>query len=58
MLKMQEFKEILEELGVINVIPVGSSVNKVVRKSNFLIDIILNFNKATLKPQRLLPGIP
>jgi glucose-6-phosphate isomerase len=25
---------------------VGSSVNKVVRKSNFMVDIILNFNKA------------
>ncbi|TNV82965.1 hypothetical protein FGO68_gene2765 [Halteria grandinella] len=48
MLKMQEFKKELEGLGVINLIPVGSSVNKVVRKSNFLVDIILNFNQKNI----------
>lgn len=57
MLKMQEFKEKLEVHGVINVIPVGSSVNKVVRKDNFMIDIILNFNKGSLKPGRIVPGL-
>jgi hypothetical protein len=27
---------------------VGSTVNKIVRKDNFMIDIILNYNKSTL----------
>jgi hypothetical protein len=32
----------------LNLIPVGSTVNKIVRKDNFMIDIILNYNKTTL----------
>lgn len=46
MLKMQELKEPFEAIGVLNLIPVGSTVNKIVRKDSFMIDIILNYNKA------------
>lgn len=49
MLKMQELKEKFEQIGVLNLIPVGSTVNKIVRKDNYMIDIILNFNKSSLK---------
>ncbi len=45
---MQELKEQFEGIGILNLIPVGSTVNKIVRKDNFMIDIILNYNKTTL----------
>ncbi len=45
---MQELKEQFEQVGILNLIPVGSTVNKIVRKDNFMIDIILNYNKSTL----------
>jgi hypothetical protein len=45
---MQELKEPFEQIGILNLIPVGSTVNKIVRKDNFMIDIILNYSKATL----------
>jgi hypothetical protein len=47
MLKMQELKEAFEGIGILNLIPVGSTVNKIVRRENFMIDIILNYNKAS-----------
>lgn len=31
-----------------NLIPVGSAVSKTIRKDCYMIDVILNFNKATL----------
>ena len=49
MLKMQELKERFEEIGVLNLIPVGSTVNKIVRKEKFMIDVILNYNKNTIE---------
>ena len=48
MLKMQELKESFEEIGILNLIPVGSTVNKIVRRENFMVDIILNYNKSNL----------
>ena len=48
MLRMQELKEQFEGIGILNLIPVGSTVNKIVRKDNFMIDIILNYNRTTL----------
>ena len=48
MLKMQELKEKFESVGILNLIPVGSTVNKIVRRDNYMIDIILNYNKNTL----------
>ena len=48
MIKLQELKEPFEQIGIINLIPVGSTVNKIVRRDSFMIDIILNFNKANL----------
>ncbi len=47
MLKMQELKESFESIGILNLIPVGSTVNKIVRRENFMVDIILNYNKTT-----------
>jgi hypothetical protein len=37
------------QLGIINMIPVGSAVTKTLRKDSLKIDIILNYNKATLQ---------
>jgi hypothetical protein len=48
MLKMQELKEGFEGIGILNLIPVGSTVNKIVRRENFMVDVILNYNKTTL----------
>jgi hypothetical protein len=48
MLKMQELKEPFEQIGILNLIPVGSTVNKIVRKDSYMIDIILNYNKMTM----------
>jgi hypothetical protein len=31
-----------------NMIPVGSAVTKTIRKDAYMIDVILNFNKASL----------
>jgi hypothetical protein len=48
MLKLQELKESLVEFGIMNMIPVGSAVTKSIRKDSYMIDVILNFNKASL----------
>lgn len=48
MIKMQELKEPFEQIGILNLIPVGSTVNKIVRRDNFMVDIILNYSKTTL----------
>lgn len=48
MIKMQELKESFEQIGILNLIPVGSTVNKIVRRDNFMVDIILNYSKTTL----------
>ena len=48
MLKLQELKDKLHELGIMNLIPVGSAVTKTVRLDCNMIDVILNFNKAML----------
>ncbi len=48
MLKLQELKETLEHIGILNLIPVGSTINKIIRKDSFMIDIILNYNKPSL----------
>lgn len=37
-----------EQIGVLNLIPVGSTVNKIVRRDSYMIDIILNYNKTTM----------
>ena len=48
-LKLNELKQQMLELGIMNLIPVGSAVTKTLRKDNLQIDIILNYNMATLK---------
>jgi hypothetical protein len=52
MLKMQELKLQFEQIGILNLVPVGSTVNKIVRKDNYMIDVILNYNKTSM----LTPG--
>ncbi|CDW81365.1 UNKNOWN [Stylonychia lemnae] len=47
MFKLSEIKEPLEQLGIMNMIPVGSAVTKTVRKEFYTIDVILNYNKAS-----------
>ncbi len=49
MLTLQGLKEGLLEIGIINLIPVGSAVTKSVRREQFMVDVILNFNKATVQ---------
>jgi hypothetical protein len=46
MLALQTLKDPLAQLGIVNLIPVGSSVTKTIRKESYMLDIILNFNKA------------
>jgi len=48
MFKLQQLRTKLTDMGIINLIPVGSAVTKSVRRTSFMIDIILNFNKASL----------
>lgn len=48
MLKLQELKEQFDQIGILNLIPVGSTVNKIIRKDNYMVDIILNYNKKNL----------
>lgn len=48
MLKIQELKLTFEQIGILNLIPVGSTVNKIVRRDSYMIDIILNYNKTSL----------
>jgi hypothetical protein len=38
----------LEQVGIINMIPVGSVVTQTLRKDSLNMDIILNYNKSTL----------
>ena len=38
----------MNEIGIINLIPVGSAVTKSIRRECFMVDVILNFNKAFL----------
>lgn len=45
MLTMQDLKESLKQVGITNLIPVGSAVTKSIRKEAFMVDIILNYNK-------------
>ena len=53
MFTLQQQKDNLNEIGIINLIPVGSAVTKSIRRECFMVDVILNFNKATLVP----PGL-
>lgn len=46
MLTLQELKESLRQIGIANLIPVGSAVTKTIRKEAFMVDIILNYNKS------------
>jgi len=48
MLTLQSLKEQLIQIGIINLIPVGSAVTKSVRRDQFMVDVILNFNKASI----------
>ena len=50
MLALQGLKEKLNEIGIINLIPVGSAVTKSIRRDCFMVDVILNFNQASLFP--------
>ena len=50
MLTLQQQKDKLNEIGIINLIPVGSAVTKSIRRECFMVDVILNFNKAFLIP--------
>ena len=50
MFTLQQQKDRLNEIGIINLIPVGSAVTKSIRRECFMVDVILNFNKATLAP--------
>ncbi len=48
MLCLQGLKEQLTQIGIVNLIPVGSAVTKTIRKESYMIDVILNFNKKTV----------
>ena len=48
MLVLQSLKERLNEIGIINLIPVGSAVTKTLRRDSFMVDVILNFNQASI----------
>lgn len=50
MLALQGLKDRLNEIGIINLIPVGSAVTKSIRRDCFMVDVILNFNQASLFP--------
>ena len=50
MLALQSLKDKLNEIGIINLIPVGSAVTKSIRRDCFMVDVILNFNQASLFP--------
>ena len=50
MLCLQGLKDKLNEIGIINLIPVGSAVTKSIRRDCFMVDVILNFNQASLFP--------
>ena len=41
-------KDALKQIGISNLIPVGSAVTKTVRSGSMLLDIILNYNKQML----------
>eukprot|EP00347_Sterkiella_histriomuscorum_P018458 403345443 len=47
-LKIQELKPKLEEIGILNIIPVGSATNKTIRRDYFMMDIIMNYNKTII----------
>jgi len=49
MLCLQGLKEQLTQIGIVNLIPVGSAVTKTIRKESYMIDVILNFNKKTVQ---------
>lgn len=44
MLVLQSLKDRLNDIGIINLIPVGSAVTKTLRRDCFMVDVILNFN--------------
>jgi len=46
---LQGLKQELTQIGVPNLIPVGSAVTKTTRKEAFVIDIILNYNKSVVQ---------
>ena len=46
--RLQKLQPKLCEIGILNLIPIGSAVNKTIRKDSFCIDIILNYNRAKL----------
>ena len=48
LLRLREMQEQLNELGIINLFPVGSVITKSLRKDNLKIDVILNFSNASL----------
>ena len=50
MLELQKLRDKLNKIGIINLIPVGSAVTKSIRRDCFMIDVILNFNQASLFP--------
>jgi hypothetical protein len=41
-------KEKFNGLGIMSLIPVGSAVTKTLRLGSNMIDVLMNFNKATL----------
>lgn len=45
--RLQELQPKLSEIGVLNLIPIGSAVTKTIRKDSFCMDIILNYNKSS-----------
>jgi len=48
MLILQGLKDCLNDIGIVNLIPVGSAVTKTIRRDSFMIDVILNFNQASI----------
>ena len=48
MMLLQSLKEKLNDIGIINLIPVGSAVTKTIRRDCFMVDVILNFNQASI----------
>ena len=47
-LKLTELQEQMEELGIVCQCPAGSAVTKTLRKDNLKLDVILNYNNASI----------
>lgn len=46
--RLRELHEQLDELGIVNMFPVGSVITRSLRKDSLEVDVILNFSNASL----------